>query len=60
MEGTRHEPAKPAKNRVHKGVSSTTIIFELGGIVTLATKNKGRWADRWMTHLQGKKHLQPI
>ena len=38
----------------------TTIIFEPGGMVTLATRNRGKGADRWMTHLQGRKHLQQI
>ncbi len=38
----------------------TTIIFEPGGQVTLDTRNRGKGADRWMIHLQGKKHIQQI
>ena len=38
----------------------TTIIFEKDGKVTLDTRNRGKGADRWMTHLQGKKHLQEV
>jgi hypothetical protein len=36
----------------------TTIIFEPGGRVILDTRNRGRGADRWIMHLQGKKHIQ--
>jgi len=36
----------------------TNIVFESGGRVTLTTTNRGRGADRWLTHLQGKKHIQ--
>jgi hypothetical protein len=38
----------------------TDIIFEAGGRVTLATRNRGRGADRWLAHLQGKKHIRAI
>lgn len=38
----------------------TTIIFEQGGKVTLDTRNRGKGADRWMTYLQGKKHIQEV
>ncbi|QXE92421.1 hypothetical protein KP001_07825 [Geomonas subterranea] len=38
----------------------TDITFELGGIVTISTRNRGRGADRWMLHLQGKKHIQTV
>jgi hypothetical protein len=38
----------------------TDITFEPGGRVTLATRNRGKGADRWMIHLQGKKHIQQI
>ncbi len=38
----------------------TTIIFEPGGRVILDTRNRGKGADRWMIHLQGKKHIQQI
>ena len=36
----------------------TEITYEAGGKVTLATRNRGRGADRWLIHLQGKKHIQ--
>ena len=35
----------------------TDIEFEAGGRVTLSTRNRGRGADRWLTHLQGKPHI---
>ena len=35
----------------------TDIEFESGGKVTLTTRNRGKGADRWLTHLQGKPHL---
>ena len=38
----------------------TDIVFESGGRVTLTTRNRGRGAERWLTHLQGKKHIQPL
>ena len=38
----------------------TEIVFESGGRVTLTTRNRGRGAERWLTHLQGKKHIQPL
>ena len=38
----------------------TDILFEPGGRVTLTTRNRGRGAERWMTHLQGKKHLSEV
>jgi len=38
----------------------TDIIFESGGRVTVETRNRGRGADRWLQHLQGKKHIQPV
>ena len=36
----------------------TDIEFEAGGRVTLTTRNRGRGADRWLTHLQGKPHIR--
>ena len=36
------------------------ITFEAGGRVTLETRNRGRGADRWITHLQGKRHIQKV
>lgn len=38
----------------------TDITFEPGGLVTLTTRNRGRGADRWMIHLQGKKHIHEV
>jgi hypothetical protein len=38
----------------------TDIGFESGGEVTLSTRNRGRGAERWLTHLQGKKHIRPV
>ena len=38
----------------------TDITYEPGGKVTIATRNRGRGADRWLIHLQGKKHLQVV
>jgi hypothetical protein len=38
----------------------TDIVFESGGKVTLTTRNRGRGAERWLTHLQGKKHMTPV
>ena len=35
----------------------TDIVFESGGKVTLSNRNRGRGADRWLTHLQGKRHI---
>ena len=35
----------------------TDIEFEAGGRVTLSTRNRGRGADRWLAHLQGKQHI---
>ncbi len=38
----------------------TNIVFESGGRVTLSTRNRGKGAERWLTHLQGKRHIQPL
>ena len=38
----------------------TNVVFESGGRVTLSTRNRGRGAERWLTHLQGKKHIKPL
>ena len=38
----------------------TDIAFEPGGKVTISTRNRGRGADRWLIHLQGKKHIQAV
>jgi len=38
----------------------TDIRFRPGGRVELETRNRGKGADRWMIHLQGKKHLEVV
>jgi len=38
----------------------TDIIFDKDGKVTLTTRNRGKSADKWLTFLQGKKHLQKV
>ena len=38
----------------------TDIIFESGGRVTLLTRNRGKGAERWLIHLQGRKHIQEV
>jgi len=38
----------------------TDITYEVGGKVSIVTRNRGRGADRWMMHLQGKKHIQEV
>jgi hypothetical protein len=38
----------------------TEIIYEPGGKVTLQTSNRGRSAERWLTHLKGKRHIQAV
>lgn len=38
----------------------TDIVFETGGRVELSTRNRGRGAERWLTQMQGKKHIRPV
>ena len=38
----------------------TNIDFESGGKVKITTRNRGRGAERWVTHLQGKKHINAV
>lgn len=38
----------------------TDITYEPGGKVTINTRNRGRGADRWLIHLQGKKHIRAV
>ena len=38
----------------------TDLIFASGGRVTLTTRNRGKGAQRWLQHLQGKKHISPV
>jgi len=38
----------------------TDIKFDKDGKVTVETRNRGKSADKWLTMLQGKKHLQEV
>jgi len=38
----------------------TDIDFQSGGKVKIVTRNRGRGAERWLTHLQGKKHIEAV
>lgn len=38
----------------------TVIKFESGGKVTLETRNRGKGAERWLLHLQGKRHIKQV
>jgi len=38
----------------------TDVIFDKDGKVTLTTRNRGKSADKWLTFLQGKKHLRKV
>lgn len=38
----------------------TKIIFQAGGKVALITTNRGKSAERWLAHLQGKKHVAEV
>jgi len=38
----------------------TEVVFDKDGEVTLTTRNRGKSADKWLTLLKGKKHLQII
>jgi len=38
----------------------TNIDFEPDGKVTLTTSSRGKGAERWLTHLQGKKHIAAV
>ena len=39
---------------------NTEIEFRQGGKVKITTRNRGKDADRWLFHLQGKKHIHDI
>lgn len=45
---------------VSSRLMKTDIIFESGGKVTLVTRNRGKGAERWLIHLQGKKHIREV
>jgi hypothetical protein len=38
----------------------TDIRYESGGKVTIETRNRSRGAERWITHLQGKRHIEQV
>ena len=38
----------------------TDIVYEASGRVTLTTTNRGKGAETWLTHLQGRKHIQAV
>ncbi len=38
----------------------TDITFEKGGKVTVVTRNRAKGAERWLIHLQGKRHIQQV
>ena len=38
----------------------TRIIYNAGGKVSLHTSNRGKSADRWLLHLQGKSHIKEV
>ncbi|MGA2107062.1 MAG: hypothetical protein ABSH25_05400 [Syntrophorhabdales bacterium] len=47
---------KLAQGRMMK----TDIVYEASGRVTLTTTNRGKGAETWLTHLQGRKHIQAV
>jgi hypothetical protein len=38
----------------------TEIVYQSGGKVTLRTTNRGKSSERWLMHLQGKKHITEV
>jgi len=58
--GLRYEDRKlrVASDYVSGRCLKTDITYEAGGKVTISTRNRGKGADRWLMHLQGKKHLK--
>jgi hypothetical protein len=38
----------------------TDITFKPEGRVILETRNRGKGGERWLTHLQGKRHIRPV
>ena len=51
---------RPAITPISGRLMKSDIVFESGGRVTLATRNRGKGAERWLIHLQGKKHIQSL
>jgi len=45
---------------VSGSMTKTDIGFESGGRVRLTTRNRGKDAERWLTDLQGKKHINVV
>ncbi len=45
---------------ISRRLMKTDIAIEPGGKVTLTTSNRGKGAERWLTHLQGKKHITAV
>jgi hypothetical protein len=56
----RHKCLCFSSDYVSGRLMKTDITFEAGGKVTLTTRNRGRGAERWLTHLQGKNHIKPV
>ena len=55
-----HQRLRFTSDYVSGRLMKTDIVFASGGRVTLSTRNRGRGADRWITHLQGKPHIQEL
>jgi len=45
---------------ISRRMIKTEIVYEPGGKVTLTAINRGKSADRWMTILQGKRHMPVV
>jgi hypothetical protein len=62
VEGLRYEHGNIefTSDYISGRLVKTDIIYEKGGKVTVATHNRGKGADRWLMHLQGKKHIQAV
>jgi hypothetical protein len=60
LEGLRYENGNIGftSDYISGRLVKTDIIYEKGGKVTITTHNRGKGADRWLMHLQGKKHIQ--
>lgn len=56
----RHKHLCFSSDYVSGRLMKTHITFQSGGRVTLTTRNRGRGAERWLTYLQGKKHIKPV
>jgi hypothetical protein len=56
----RNEKLYFTSDYVSGRLMKTDIIFESGGRVTLLTRNRGKGAERWLIHLQGRKHIHEV